>query len=123
MMVDYTLLTYVLEFGLCSLAFVVFLFWLIYKWHTEKSRPSDIYIFFTALFASRAYSVFMGIQARMLRDDSVAYYDFMNGMLWHTRNVFELIILSVIVWKKTRMILMYFLFPDYNRRAGDKDDI
>jgi len=123
MICDFTMITYWLEFLLCSFAFLIFVFWLFYKWRAERSMPSDIYVLFVLLFFARAYSVYLGIQARELKEIGVAYHNYMDSFFWDTRNIPELIVLSTIVMRKTKKILIHFMFPGRNRRRNDKDNL
>jgi len=106
--IDFSFMTYSLEVFLCSSSFLVFAFWLVYKWIKEGQRPNEMYCLFTLLFLVRAYSVTLGAWARSLRGDE-DYYQFMSGVIWYTRNFPEILVLGRISWIKSKEIISYFI--------------
>ncbi len=119
---DLTLLSYTVEQYALAYNLLLFTLW----WVVVKKYDGEIdvvYLIIMALFAARFYAVSMGIRARDLRDladNSVAYYDFMQGGWWDFRIVPEAVVFIILAAVLSRRFIRNFLFshPDYRKKNG-----
>ena len=117
---DTATLVYLTETVVCYAAFLLFLWWAIYKYASAKCWPTTVYFLVMLLFLTQAYAAQTALECRMLLSDSLKYNHFITTARWDTRVVPKLIIQVMILWRMARRVYINFVIEN-KKRKNDKD--
>lgn len=88
----------------------------------EGGKVSEIYLIVMALFATRFFGIFVGMQARKLVESYDDFFDFTHTLIWHLRLLPEAIVFLILAVVLTKRFVKSYLFkdPQYTRKNGNR---
>ncbi len=117
---DFALFAYFVEMLICYSAFLLFLWWGVYKYKNSGCRPTNVYILVMLLFLCRAYGVHVAFHARNIIGDLPDYQLFLQSSWWHTRVLPQVIVELLILCCMLLRVYNNFI-KNHHKRVNDKD--